>query len=393
MCVPPNAPGPSRRLLVQRGAIAPVRRVLFTESNSQRTGRQLNFFRLEVNSMQKREGRKVLEVTKPVEDPQSAHARWLFLGYGLLLFLWAAAASQAQDAAPALNAKTGVAASPDTVIIDDKQKAVQINLTYNGEPIPARDILGYELYVEKNTYAEFLSFSKSDGVVTIKPTESLQIGTYDLVITTRRGPARVSVAAPLKDMPSSLENRAAAQGVTVDELKEAMGVGPQVVRSNVQLSIPPQHYVGQVINLQMPADRGVQHVWKVNGNIIAHPTPGQLSYTFPSPGTYVFEMTELSPSGQVLSTGTATTEVIATQAQETTITPNTRLTLHGPDGYSSYAWTMDGQPAGNEKSFQNMFRKVGAHVVQVTATGKPGDPAAATTVTYNVNVVPGKSRN
>lgn len=288
------------------------------------------------------------------------HGKWLIVLYALALLGWTLAAG------------AEVTAVPNSLIFESTTQTETISLMNNGQPLAPSSYTGHELYVGKNTYGYMFDITPSAGGLIVSPTKELKSGSYDLVINTNAGPARVTVYSPLTEDPGSLEARARAMGITIEELKQQMGVGPREIRSEIVLNLPAQYRVGQPMRIELPSEPGRTYVWKVNGVEVQRGPNATLDHTVATAGPAHVEYQELDNSGVTRRKSDATTQVLPEAPIETKVTPGSRLTLNGPPGFDSYSWTINGEQKANGPQFIHTFRVPGTSIVEVNATGAAG---------------------
>lgn len=103
-------------------------------------------------------------------------------------------------------------ATPMTATFTSLKQSVTINLTKDGSPISAMDILGWQFLASGHDYKHMLIVEKLDGALRIAPSDTLEVGSYDLNIETTEGAVIVLVLAPLSDLPDVVEKMAAITG-------------------------------------------------------------------------------------------------------------------------------------------------------------------------------------
>ena len=269
-----------------------------------------------------------------------------------------------------------VTATPDTVTFDNAAVSAAVALAADGVPIPAAEIRGFRLLVGGSDYSHMLRFSKADGAVTISPSPTVEVGSYDLVISTGRGEARVRVYTPLGEHPSSLEVLAQKLGMTVEELKNRSGKSGSMARQQLQLDLPPLYHTGQTLALDMGASPEVLAVWEVNREKVSEGAgAGRLEYLFREPGAYLFTYTE-SRDGVVVASVSGLVEVVDEPVIKTETAAKTQYGLNAPEGYRKNTWTLDGQAVSATPKFEQTFEAPGEHIIillqEEPASGNPG---------------------
>lgn len=195
-----------------------------------------------------------------------------------------------------------VTATPSEVAITSPSQTVKISLSQDGKPLPASAIKGYTFNAENHTYEHMITMAKHDGGVDITPTKEAQVGVYDFTIKTSGGDVLVNVNMPLSDMPDTLENRAKAMGISVEELDKRLGLSKPYGRETVTFTFPGPYYPGSVLTMETPCPADRQYEWRVNGQVVKSGTgPEQFSYTFPTLGTYVIGYRDMKDGAPVAS--------------------------------------------------------------------------------------------
>lgn len=264
-----------------------------------------------------------------------------------------------------LQATFAVEAKPENVTIKSASEAVPIAVTHNGTPVPAGDISSVKLYVDNHDYDHMITVQKADGQVTIRPTEALELGHYDLAIKTKQGEVRVPVTALQGIADAGLEARAKRQGVSVDEIKKQLGISQSVRQERIDLGFSEVYYVGQTLNLSMAVKADRTAAWMVNGTPVDTPG-GSLKYTFDQAGVYDFAYVE-KEGDKAVALGLGTVSVVAEPAIPVEVKVGVAQTLLGPEGYGLYAWKLDGKDAGSDSSWTGTFTGPGKHTVSVRA--------------------------
>jgi len=257
-----------------------------------------------------------------------------------------------------------VAVDPAVIVFQTKDEAHEVAISHEDTPLRADQIFDHELYVNAHTYAEFLSVTPREGGVTVRPTARLEIGSYTLDIDTRYGVARIQVYSPLTLMPDSLESRAAQQGISVDELKERMGLTQQVARGAISLNVPPVYYQGQILNIPLNQEPGRMYQWSVNGEPVGPRKPeASFSKILEDTGSLLIELSETNAEGVVTASASALVEVVQPPPMLVETIPNRSFMLRAAPDYRHHTWTLDGQPAGTGETWTHTFRSTGTFEV------------------------------
>ena len=263
--------------------------------------------------------------------------------------LLAAAAVQAQ-----------VVATPGAVTFHHAEDSKTIQLTHDGQPVPASAIRGVQFLVGQSDYSRQISVERRDGAVVVVP-DKTEVGWYQLVVNTDFGAAVVTVYAPLAHGAETLEDRARAMGISAAELRERMGTRP--LREEIDLVLPPVAYVGQTLIVDAPPAAEGVHVWRIDGRVVQEGREAErFTYTPMEPGEFVLSYAR-QVGGEIVVSDTASTRVVDQPPVHQAIRPNTRLRLRSPEGYAAHSWTLDGDPVGSEAVLEHVFAKPGTYTV------------------------------
>jgi hypothetical protein len=281
-----------------------------------------------------------------------------------------------------------VIADPDSVTFTTQQDSKTITLTSYGEPVPASAIGQVQFLVGDHTYEHMIKVEKRDGAIVVTP-DTMESGWYTLVIHTDMGQATVAAYAPLAHIAETLEERATALGITVDELKERLGLTQQSKREIIDIELPPVYYEGQSIIVTAPDTPDAVHIWAINGKVVYEgPGANRLIYVLTEPGdlilTYVKKINDV-----IVASDTAATRVIAQPGVQSAVTVNRKVVLSAPMGYGAYLWTLDGEQVGTGRLLEHTFTEPGIYTVVCEARGgASGIPDTYRRVTYRITVEP-----
>lgn len=275
--------------------------------------------------------------------------------------------------------------SPQSIEFKTVKDSAVIKLTEGGQAVPASAIQSVKLYVGAHDYDHMISVGKADGAITVRPTEMLELGTYDLTIVTAHGTAKVNVLALLTIVDDSFEARAERQGVTVDAVKAQLGISQSLGRERIDLNLPPLYYVGQTLELNIPLAPGRTAFWSVNG-APKRVEQGPIRYLFEQPGIY--DVGYLEKQGDAtIAVGLGTTTVAPEPPIPVKVAPGVQLTLRAPEGYAAFSWSADGEAAGSDAAWTRTFTEPGDHRISVRASApKPDTKQAFRILTYSVRV-------
>ncbi len=282
-------------------------------------------------------------------------------------------------------AALAVEANPSQIGINTADQAVTIGVTHDGAPVPAASITSVKLYVDNHDYDHMITVEKKDGAVTIRPTEALELGHYDLAIKTGQGEVRVPVTALQTVADEGLEARAKRQGVTVEEIKAQLGISQSVGQDRIDLNLSETYYVGQSLKMKMDVPAGRTASWMVNGAAVGAPG-GSLNYPFEQTGIYDIAYVEKEKE-RTMAIALGTVTVVAEPSIPVTVKAGVTQTLMGPEGYGRYTWKLDGAEAGKGSSWKGTFEIPGTHSVTVRAEAPSVDSAQSfRELTYAITV-------
>ena len=282
-------------------------------------------------------------------------------------------------------AALAVEAVPSAIEIKTADQVVTIGVTHDGAPVPAASITSVKLYVDNHDYDHMITVEKKDGAVTIRPTEALELGHYDLAIKTGQGEVRVPVTALQSVADEGLEARAKRQGVTVEEIKAQLGISQSFGQDRIDLNLSETYYVGQSLTMKMEVPAGRIASWMVNGAAVDAPG-GSLNYPFEQTGIYDIAYVEKQKE-RTMAIALGTVTVVAEPSIPVTVKAGVIQTLLGPEGYGRYTWKLDGADAGKESSWKGSFESPGAHSVTVRAEAPSAESAQSfRELTYAITV-------
>lgn len=290
----------------------------------------------------------------------------------------------------AATASAQLEASPSSLVFERKDIAVDLEIRYNDEPMDSAALLDHELFVNGNTYKEMLAVTGRPGGVTIRPTESLEIGSYELELDTVHGYLRLPIYAPLTAMESSLESRASALGISVDELKERMGQTTRLERGGIQLNVSPVYYVGQLLHIPLKPEANRRYQWFVNDTPLSAPRPdAALKYVFETPGDYFFRVQESNSEGVVTAQASTLVQAAFLPAVMIETIPNRNLILRGANDYQVHNWSLNGKPNGTGLEWTHTFSAPGQYQVEcVSRRPNSGVIGKFHVQRYTIRVVP-----
>lgn len=250
------------------------------------------------------------------------------------------------------------------------EESATLTLTHNGAPVPTSSIQSVKLYVGNYDYDHMIAFSKSDGKVTVRPTEMLELGMYNLVIKTGQGDATVAVRALQRIVDESLEAQAARQGVSVADVKAQLGISQPLGLERINLGLPELYYKGQTLAIAMDLAPGREAIWRVNGVVVPAPD-GRLAYTLEQVGVY--DVAYLEKEGErTVALGLDSVTVAPEPPVQLKAETGTTVQLMAPEGFGIYAWTRDGAAVEGDLLWSGAFEQPGIYQVVVRASS-PGN--------------------
>jgi hypothetical protein len=242
-----------------------------------------------------------------------------------------------------------------------------------------------KLYVEKHDYDHMITVEKADGAITIRPTEALELGHYDLAINTAQGEVRIPVTALQGIADEGLEARAKRQGVTVDEIRAQLGISQSLGQERIELNLPNVYYVGQSLKMDMTPGAGRTGTWAVNGEPV---TAGGASLVYPFEQAGVYDIAYVEKEGdRTVGVALDTVNVVAEPAIPVSVNTGVKQTLIGPEGYGKYTWKLDDVESGSGATWAGTFERPGTYRVTVRAEKPVADaPQSIRELTYVITV-------
>jgi len=286
-------------------------------------------------------------------------------------------------------ARAAVTATPSSITFESPSQSITVKLTENGKPVPASAIRSLHLYVDDHDYPEMMRMKRANGVVTLTPTDSVEIGSYRTVIETSRGNAELTVYTPLSDMPNTIEKQAKALGISVDQMREKLGMtgstGPEILK----IDLPPTQYVGQKLNLTLPPAPDRVFHWAVDGKEVKS---GKGENTFSTvlnkPGQLVLTVKEIK-NGTTLAAASAGMTVAKEPPVPVKVRAGQALIVSATPGFEQHSWSVDGVAVTGDNALHHTFTQPGKHTIEcVSRMATSGDPDVFRLVTYDVTVTP-----
>lgn len=278
--------------------------------------------------------------------------------------------------------------SPNPIVFQSLNQTVVVNLTRNGQPLPAEDMGAYKLMINEHDYDYMVDVKRTDGAIAVTPTDQLETGKYTLFLETPEHRVEIPMQAPLETIPNALEKIAARTGKTVEEVKLELGFFTTADRHNVRFDLPESQYAGNQLSVPMVAPPDHTYTWYVNGVEAASGSgPHTFTHTFMDEGSYVVRYTE-SKNNEIVVDETDLVQVVSEPAVDHQVAVNSEIQLESPDGFDQYAWTVDGQFISTEPDITVEFDETGRHTVQVLAMtlDENGQNDRFRKITYNIDV-------
>ncbi len=277
---------------------------------------------------------------------------------------------------------------PEKVVFDNTAGSATVKVLTDGVPLPASEIRGFHLMVGGSDYSHMFRFSKADGTVTLTPSPTVEVGSYDLRINTTKGDVWLKVYTPLGEKQTSLQALAQKLNMSVDELKRQAGMSKEMGQRGVEISLPPVFPVGRTLTMDMGNTADVKARWEVDRKVVAE--EGVLAYLFKEAGPHLFTYTEFRGDA-VAAQASGVVEGAEMPANDVSVDAGTTLTLEAPQGYGQFAWTVDGNPAGTGPKLE-IKRDAPCEVTVKVLSEKPatGRPEEFDKTTYRVKVTPKK---
>jgi hypothetical protein len=284
---------------------------------------------------------------------------------------------------------TALEANPVALTFEARDVTKTVSLVSEGQPLAAADITGTSFLVENHTYDHMISVKPVEGGIEVTPTDQMEIGSYILQVKTPHGEIAIPVYTPLSDLETSLESRARERGITVEQLKEELGMANRPMgRERVDVIMPSVVYAGKKIIIPMETSQERRYEWTLNGQpLLEGIGPHTLRYTFEEPGLYVFHFNEYEGDTLVAS-GREVVTVIPEKAVTGAVERDAAVEFLAPEGYAQYNWFVNGEPSGSGYKLACKLREPGLHVIDVEArTPRPGLDDDYRKVVYQILVI------
>lgn len=208
--------------------------------------------------------------------------RWLASGILAMVILAMGAAALAE-----------VTADPLTILFKSSKDCFVIKLTTNGKPVPAGDIRGWRFVAADHDYKHMIRCTKKDGILEVSASPTMEVGTYDFLIDTKAGAAKVNATVSFADEKDIIQQESEKNRQSVEQAKIALGVAKEGQRGTVAIELPKEYFVGQTLTLTVPAIENHSYMWSMNGNVIESGIgKNSVTYTFKKEGDYTLQFSE-----------------------------------------------------------------------------------------------------
>lgn len=269
-------------------------------------------------------------------------------------------------------AMAAVTATPSTITFNNQVQTVSVSFQHNGQPVSPDAIGNARLLVGKgdhtSDYSRMIRVSKTDQGIRVEPTRNLEVGSYDLVVDTRHGPASIRVYAPLADLKSILDEADGPGGPRLGALREELGLSTRTGRASVSIDLPPVFVLGDTLSLSMEHDANREYIWAINGEVVQRGHgASSFEYTFNQTGDFILTYAERR-DGATLASAEAITRVTEPPALPYTVPRGTSPPFEGPAGYAEYRWEVNGEVMGTQRTFSKQFDQAGEYLVTLRAS-------------------------
>lgn len=265
-----------------------------------------------------------------------------------------------------------VEAQPERLVFETRSDTERLTLTHENSPVPANKVTGWTLLVNEHDYDYMLESTVKDGEIVFTGTDNLEVGVYDLVIDTAWGTTTVVLDAPLNAKPNILEERALERGISLQALKEELGLTTELPPEVTSLGLADEYYEGQALHMEMPKRPGHTYIWSVDGRIVAQgPDANVLRYVFTEVGPHVITFAE-KRDGETIAAAQATTTVVPLPVVHWQVHEGSEAEFEGPPGYATYQWLVNGEAAGEGQAFSHTFTEPGQYMVELIAKERTG---------------------
>lgn len=266
-----------------------------------------------------------------------------------------------------------VTAEPAVLVFHSTSQSEVVVLGVDGESIPAQSLTAWRLLVDQRNYSHMLRVTPTDEGLRVQPSETAEVGSYMLVLSTQQGDVTVQVFMPLSDHQSSLESLAQRMNISMEDLRKQTGMSQRLGRDQITLSLLPVYYVGQRIQIEMPGVENRVSVWKVNGTITQEGEGAHRFEFVPEETGTLLVGYEEREADAVVAAAVALTEIVHEPAIAHKVKVDAGVSFQAPPGFTEHVWTVDGAEAGKGNVFEHTFNEAGSFLVEVKSVN-PAEP-------------------
>jgi plastocyanin len=234
---------------------------------------------------------------------------------------------------------------------------------------------GWRLMVDDSNYSHMVRVTSDGDTLRITPTDTAEVGTYDLLIDTSRGPVRIALHLSLRDEEGLLESATQELGDR-NKAMHAVGLTTTIPHETVTTTwtLPPQYKPGETLVLSAPADEpGTVYRWVVNDTVVVEGQP-KLEYRFSDEGQYNVRLERQAPEGRWVRVSEGNTFVSSSAAVAMTAEVGQRINFTGPEGFTSYEWSHDGTVISRAREATIKFDTAGVYSVFCRAQQPASQP-------------------
>lgn len=265
-------------------------------------------------------------------------------------------------------AQSTIVAEPSEVRFSRYEDSATIVVKRGDEALPSNAVKSVRAVIGKSDYSHQFNIKKSasgPATITLSPKEGeAQSGTFTLVIATKNGNAHVAIDMPLDQIPGTLEDRARAEGITLDEMKAKLGLSHEGKREEVTVHLPQWQYVGSAFTLRLPATPGRDYTWKMDGKVVAEGKDQNfMKCVLESAGEHKIELL-VRAGDSIVTQWSGILTVIDYPDMRWQVRKGQPLALRAPKGFKSHSWTIDGRGAGSGETLKHTFKETGEHTIE-----------------------------
>ncbi len=267
-----------------------------------------------------------------------------------------------------LTAAAEVTATPSVLVFHNTGQSETVTLLSEGEPLSAQTVASWRLLVDDRNYSHMLRVTATDAGLRVSPSDTAEIGSYVLALTTARGTATVQVFTPLTDHQSSIEALAQRMGVAIEDVRKQMGLTQRLGREQITMNLLPVYYVGQHIQVEMSGAENREPVWKVNGETVQRGADAwRFSYVAEEPGPLLIVYQEYE-NDVVIALDSVLVEAVNQPAIPHEVAVGARAHFNAPPGFAEHVWRVDDVETASGVAFHHTFSQPGRYSVRVMST-------------------------